>query len=1051
MLRLEHIKKEYKSDSFSVKALDDISLSFRQNEFVAILGPSGSGKTTLLNIIGGLDQYSDGDLIINGKTTKKFVDADWDSYRNHSVGFVFQSYNLIPHQSVLSNVELALTLSGVSRAKRREKAKKALERVGLADQISKKPNQLSGGQMQRVAIARALVNDPDILLADEPTGALDTVTSVQIMDLLKEVSDDRLVIMVTHNPELADQYANRIIRLQDGKITDDSNPFNTEHEEKRVEKTQKTTMSFFTALSLSLNNLLTKKARTFLTSFAGSIGIIGIALILSLSTGINAYINEVQEDSLTSYPLQLNAEEMDMSALITTMMSSAQESKNHTKDKVYTSSVMYDLVNSMNSSTINYNDLGTLKEYFEREDVNIEDYTRLIQYKYKVPLNIFAKVKDDKYQKSDIMEVFNSMTSSTASSSSMLSLSTSFSSFNIWDEILFDQNGNISPMITDQYELLAGTWPKDKSDVILVLDQNNEITDITLHSLGLLSTADILSNMLAARDGKEVKIDVKSYSYEDICNISFKIIPQTDLFNKTADGWENISKNDTAMEVKIKNGLDLKICGIIRPGEDAKISLSSSLYYTPALTDYLIEKTQNSEIAKAQLADEETDIISGLPFVAEEKTLTNEQKISELKALFASLNVNQKYDMYLKILSIPDEKAIDATVNQYMQAYPDRKALEDMIFNQYAASAGLDEESIRSFIDGYSDEELFDMVKKQIREMLIAQHKESAETKINELALTPSKDELEKIKAQYVSKLTDKNTKIMFLVSQYTAQTNIPAQSLMPYLMTLSDAEIDSRVDSVITQSAIEAYATMASPSKDKVAVAFDEYYKALTDEQILDLYDACSPEKASSSTYKDNLTLLGVTDKESPSQILLYSSTFADKDMVVEIIEGYNDLAEEGKKITYTDYVGLILSSVTTIINAITYVLIAFVSISLIVSTIMIGIITYISVLERTKEIGVLRSIGASKRDVSRVFNAETLIIGLISGALGVGLTMLLCIPINLIIRALSGIESLTAYLPLGGAIALVFVSLFFTCFAGLFPALMAAKKDPVIALRSE
>ncbi len=1051
MLHLEHIKKEYKSDSFSVKALDDISLSFRQNEFVAILGPSGSGKTTLLNIIGGLDHYSDGDLVINGKTTKQFVDADWDSYRNHSIGFVFQSYNLIPHQSVLANVELALTLSGVSRAERREKAKKALEKVGLGDQISKKPNQLSGGQMQRVAIARALVNDPDILLADEPTGALDTVTSVQIMDLLKEVSADRLVIMVTHNPELADQYANRIIRLQDGKITDDSNPFNTEHEEKRIEKTKKTTMSFFTALSLSLNNLLTKKARTFLTSFAGSIGIIGIALILSLSTGINAYINEVQEDSLTSYPLQLNAEEMDMGALITSMMSSAQESKNHAKDKVYTSSIMYDLVNSVNSSTVNYNDLGSLKTYFESEESKIKDYTRLIQYKYLVPINIYTKIDEDKYQKSDIMEVFDSMTSTTASSTSMMSLSTSFSSFNIWDELLFDENGNVSPMITDQYELLAGSWPKDKSDVILVLDKNNEITDITLHSLGLLSTSDILSNMLAARDGKEVEIEVKSYSYEDICNISFKIIPQTDLFNKTSDGWENISDNDSAMEVKIKNGLDLKICGIIRPGEDAKINLSSSLYYTPQLTDYLIEKTSEAEIVKEQLSNPETDVISALPFKAAEEIITDEQKVNELKALFATLNVNQKYDMYLKILSIPDEEAIENTVNQYMQAYPNRKALEDMIFNQYAESAGLDEESIRSFIDGYSDEELFDMVKKQIRQMLIAQHEEAAKAKINELALAPSKDELAKIKAQYLSKLTDKNTKVMFLVSNYSASTNIPAQNLMPYLMTLSDAEVDARVDAAITQSAIEVYSKMASPSKDKVALAFDEYYKSLTNEQILALYDECAPEKASSSTYKDNLTLLGVTDKDSPSQILLYSSTFADKDMVVETIENYNASCDEDKQISYTDYVGLILSSVTTIINAITYVLIAFVSISLIVSTIMIGIITYISVLERTKEIGVLRSIGASKRDVSRVFNAETLIIGLISGGLGVGLTVLLCIPINIIIRALSGIQSLTAYLPLQGAIVLILVSLFFTCIAGLAPARMAAKKDPVIALRSE
>ena len=1058
MLQLKHIKKSYISDSFSQNALDDVSLSFRQNEFVAILGPSGSGKTTLLNIVGGLDQYTDGDLIINGKSTKQFTDSDWDSYRNHSIGFVFQSYNLIPHQSVLANVELALTLSGVSRKERRRRAKEALIQVGLGDQISKKPNQMSGGQMQRVAIARALVNNPDILLADEPTGALDSATSVQIMDLLKEVSKDRLVIMVTHNPELADQYANRIIRLKDGKITDDTHPFDSREESALPEKAKKTSMSFLTALSLSLNNLMTKKARTFLTSFAGSIGIIGIALILALPSGIKAYINEVQEETLSSYPIQIEAEQMDMGSLITSMMGT-QDKSSHGTDAVYASSVMYDLANSMNNAQTKQNNLKKLKDFIEKENSPIKDYATTIQYSYDIPLNIYAKTAEDTYQKADIMEVFSSMTE--GSSANMESLSMGFASYNTWAEILPGAEGEpVSEVIRSQYELIEGKWPEDKTDIILVLDKNNEITDITLHALGLKTTDEIVSDMLAARRGETIDQSVKSYSYEEILNLSFKLIAATDYYTDSdGDGiWEDLSENESAMEVIINNGLDLNICGIIRPLPDAVTSMGASLYYTSALTDYLIERTAASEVAKAQLAPENQnrDIFTGLPFVLEnEQELTPEQQAEDLKNYFSQLSAVEKGEMYQKILAIPDAEILEDTVAKYMEQYPDRAALEEMIFTQYSEAAGIDEDSIRKFIADYSDEELRQMVETAIREMITAQYEKNAEEAISQIAAQPSAEELAALKAQITAQLTDRNAKTMYVVSQYTSFTAMPAESIMTYLFGLSDAELDAIVDDLATEAAKQLYtqygSTDAGTAIQKVADAFDAYIPTLTTEQLSALYDDCMPPKTSDATRNDNLKLLGFADKESPSSINIYAATFADKDEIGAIIADYNTQAAEEDQITYTDYVALIMSSVTTIIDAISYVLIAFVSISLVVSSIMIGIITYISVLERTKEIGILRSIGASKRDISRVFNAETLIVGFASGAIGILFTVILCLPVNLIIRQLSGIESLTAYLPLAGVIILMLLSMFFTLIAGLFPAMIAAKKDPVVALRTE
>ena len=1066
MLVLKNIKKSYLSGDNTVHALDDVSLTFRDNEFVSILGPSGSGKTTLLNIVGGLDQYTSGDLVINGKSTKKFKDNDWDTYRNHSIGFVFQSYNLIPHQSVLANVELALTLSGVSRKERRQKAKRALEKVGLGDQLHKRPNQMSGGQMQRVAIARALVNDPDILLADEPTGALDSVTSVQIMELLKEVSNDRLVIMVTHNPDLADQYSNRIVKLKDGKIVDDTNPCETKEEKDDNKKIKKPSMSLFTALSLSLNNLMTKKARTFLTSFAGSIGIIGIALILALSSGIKAYIDQVQEDTLTSYPVQIQAEQMDMSSMISTLMGVEEESKKHPKDKVYASSVMYDLANSMNNSTVIKNDLKGLKNYFQSDKSDIDKHVRAIQYFYDVPLNIYAKTSEGVYQKSDIMEVFSTMMGTDASQMSSTSImgqmSQSFMSYNTWAEFIPGLNGeNVSDIILDQYDLIAGSWPKDKSHIILVLDKNNEVTDITLHALGLVTTDKLIKDTVAAQKGEEVEQSETSYSYEDILGMKFKLICSPDYYkyNEEDKVWEDIRDNKDSMDVIISKGIDLEIAGIIRPKEDANVSMGgASLYYTHDLAKYIIDYTNNSEIVKAQKDDKNknNDIFTNLPFVAESDTiLTISQKATEMKDYFKSLTEAKKAEMYLTLLSVPDEETINKTVDQLMAQYPDRASLEKLIFDEYVEKAGLDEASIKSFIEGYSDDELKDMVKSSIKEMLIAQHKENAKKQIDNIVATPTEAELTPFKQQILAKLTDRNTKIMYIVGEYSKTTDIPAQQIMGYFMTKDDASVNATVDKLVTNTATELFKQYASSSSsnsiEKLAKAFDAYYVTLTDEKLVQGYEECMPPKSSSSTLKENFNKLGVLDADSPSSINIYVSTFNDKDVVKEIIEDYNSSVNEESKITYTDYAAIIMSSVTTIIDAITYVLIAFVSISLVVSSIMIGIITYISVLERTKEIGVLRSIGASKKDISRVFNAETFIIGFISGAIGIIFTVLLCYPANAIIRTLSGIPTLTAYLPFVGGVALMFVSIFFTLIAGLFPAKIAANKDPVEALRTE
>ena len=852
MLRLEKITKEYITGDSKVEALKGISLQFRKSEFVSILGQSGCGKTTLLNIIGGLDKYTTGDLVINGKSTKEFKDRDWDAYRNHSVGFVFQSYNLIPHQNILSNVELALTLSGVSKKERRKKAVEALKQVGLGDQLNKKPNQLSGGQMQRVAIARALVNDPEIILADEPTGALDTKTSVQIMEILKKISKDRLIIMVTHNPDLAEKYSSRIIKILDGKITDDSNPYSVEEEEKedRTSKANsKVSMNFLTALSLSLNNLMTKKGRTILTSFAGSIGIIGIALILSLSSGMQAYINRVEEDTLSSYPITVQEETIDMASMMTSLMGETEETE-HEEGKVYSKNIVNDMLSTI-STKIQSNNLEEFKKYLDDENSPIKDYINAVQYSYNLDLNIY-KEDDDKVVQVNPSQIFAKL--GMEGMSNMMLAET-----DVWQELLDNDE-----LLQSQYDVIAGKWPENYNEVVLIVDENNEIYDYTLYALGILDQDELEEKYQKILDGEEVEDeDVKSYTYDDLLNTKFKVLLNTDYYEKDGDIWIDNTENEDYIKEKLEDAEEISIAGIIRPKEGTvATAMSATIGYTKELKEYVINEVNNAEIVKEQKDNPDINIFTGIEFPED----------TDAKFDFSSLTEEQR--MYMASLS---------------------------------------------------EEELAN------------------------------------------------------LMQQYTENAN---------------------------------------------------------------------------ATYEGNLEKMGVVDLDSPSSISIYPKDFESKEQIATEIENYNqkqrDDGKEENVITYTDIVGTMMNSVSTIIDAISYILIAFVAISLVVSSIMIGIITYISVLERTKEIGILRSIGASKKDISRVFNAETFIIGLCAGLLGIGVTLLLNIPINMIIKAVTDISGI-AKLPTVGAIILVVISMVLTIIAGLIPARMASKKDPVEALRTE
>ncbi len=989
MLELKNITKTYIAGDMKTAALDGVSLSFGSNEFVAILGASGSGKTTMLNVIGGLDQYESGDLVINGISTKEYKDRDWDAYRNHSVGFVFQSYNLIPHQTVLSNVELALTLSGVSKGERRRRAKEVLSQVGLADQIHKKPSQMSGGQMQRVAIARALVNNPEIILADEPTGALDTETSVQIMELLREAAKDRLVIMVTHNPELAAAYATRIVRLQDGKILSDEpggekpgkiQPQKTAafSKEDAGHKGKKTSMSFFTALSLSLNNLMTKKGRTVLTSFAGSIGIIGIALILSLSNGIQLYIDQVQEDTLSGYPVTIQAESVDLEKMLTAFMDSNETEYND--NKVHASSQMQDMFNSL-ASIDTTNNLTDFKAYLDNSE-ELKEYITAIQYGYDLDLLIYGYDNDGDFITVNPSTVMRAMQSAMGFSYDEETLSASpysqytMQEMNVWSEIMPGKDGEIiNDLVKDQYELLEGSWPDNYDEVVLVISKSNELSDVYLYSLGLRDQSEIEEIMSAAVQGEETEVMEESWDYDQLLGLSFYAVLPSDYYaDSDMDGvWTDMRDNEDYMKITAENGIQLKVSGIIRPNEDATAtSISGAVGYTSELTRYIIDATNKSEIVTQQKEDPSTDVFTGLPFDdGSTEELETDEKAQVFTTYAASLSTEEKADLYKQIASQIPADTLEQTVNEYMAAYPDRASMEAAILENYKEASGADEETVRSYIDKMTDEELTALVQDSIAEMATAQYAEESEAA----------------------------------------------------LATLSAEQLAAQLDAMLAQ---------------------------MDAQQAAALYDSYMPPSVSEATYDENIAKLSAVDLDTPSTINIYASSFEAKDRIAEIIDDYNASAAEQDKITYTDYVAILMSSITTIINAISYVLIAFVSISLVVSSIMIGIITYISVLERTKEIGILRSIGASKQDVSRVFNAETLIVGLIAGLLGIGITVLLCIPASLIIEHFTDIPNV-AVLPWQAGIILVAISMILTLIAGLIPSRLAAKKDPVEALRSE
>ena len=975
MLELKNIVKDYEAGSTTVRALKGISISFRESEFVAILGQSGCGKTTLRNIIGGLDRYTSGDLIINGKSTKEFTDRDWDTYRNHSIGFVFQSYNLIPHQTVLSNVELALTLSGVSPAERRKRAIEVLEKVGLGDQLDKAPNQMSGGQMQRVAIARALVNDPDILLADEPTGALDSETSVQIMDLLKEISHDKLIIMVTHNPELAERYATRTVRLLDGAVIGDTAPCTEAAPPPKPEGAlTKPSMSFKTALGLSLNNLMTKKARTFLTAFAGSIGIIGIALILSLSNGIQHYIDDVQEDTLSSYPLTIQAEAVDLSTMVGAI-SGAHDSameRTHDLDKVYSNQIMYDLLNNLTSMDTEVNNLTAFKAYLESPNNGLDEYISTIQYGYDMGFAVYTKDEDGNIVKADVTELLEGVMSSMYGgdySSYFSSMDNFYSSFNVWQEMLSGKDGAlINDTVKSQYDMVYGHWPENYDEVVLVVDKNNEISDLTLYALGLKSQKDMAQVMMSSLNREQVDAEQESWSYEDLCGRTFKVILPSEHYeyDSAAGTYQDLTEKAGGLEYLYNSGdvgIPLKIVGIVRPNGDAvATSMQGAIGYTAALTDYAIDRAAQQDIIAQQLSNPDVDVFTGEAFPAQSDA-EHADKVSAAKQYVAGLSGDALTSVLIDTLATPSDAYLNEATDAAM-AQIDRDSIKQM-----AASAGsdMDAEQINEMIDSMDDTTLMNYASVKVRESIAAEYK--AQMKQLYAGMSPSE-----------------------LTSTFT-----------------------------------------------------------LLDNQYEYIYDTYMTSDTVSSSYDINLKKLGYVQKDSPSTINIYATAFADKDKIADAIENYNNSVSKEDQISYTDYVALLMSSITTIINAISYVLIAFVAISLVVSSIMIGIITYISVLERTKEIGILRSIGASKQDISRVFNAETLIEGFAAGVIGIGIALLLLIPINLIVHHLTGISNLNAILPWLGGVLLVLISMALTFIAGLIPSGLAAKKDPVVALRTE
>ena len=1216
MLQLVDISKSYKLTGQKVEALKNVSLSFGRSEFIAVLGPSGCGKTTLLNVIGGLDRYDSGDLIIEGRSTKKYRDRDWDTYRNHSCGFVFQSYNLIPHQTVFANVELSLTLAGIKSKERKRRVNEALDSVGLSDQKNKKPNQMSGGQMQRVAIARALVNNPEILLADEPTGALDSKTSEQIMQILSEISNNRLIIMVTHNPELAEKYATRIIRLMDGRVISDEpntpavcadatsgaeavsdseqnapceepvnakddaaekatpetsateadKPVFTEnkgiidtainrfrliseeygegekahsrllkeadsvaHVFENAEETaalteqpedagtkkvlleateaydvsagnvedgkavkasetpsdnslnnprmyskgrkKRTSMSFFTALSLSFNNLLTKKGRTFMTAFAGSIGIIGIALILAMSTGVNRFIDDVQKDTLSSYPISIEAEEVDLSSILAQMADNTAKKDPHEPGMIYSSSRAYDMFNAFFSATKKTNNLVQFKKWLDSEmakgpsesrdrkkDASLYDVVTAVRYGYNMSLKTFVKDENGEYRSTDLSGLYSDAGSDSGMYSVFSQSESGASSFSLWHELLPGKDGEIvAPMIKDQYDLLYGRWPEKLEDVVIAVDRNNEVNDLAFYTMGLMGEDELRKMIAAAMSRTVIENQTHFISFEDLSTAEIMMVLPADLYtDQDGDGVFQYAGDDRSLlSMIVRNGLKLNICGVIRKNPDATstgIPSSAVFCYTSLLTDYVIDKNAESPAAAALIASEgkNIDILTGKPFTIEDNELTEVEKAAKAKETVANMSDAEKAELYKKILTTPDEEYIKEQLDKIIVT-DNREEAEKMIAENY----GLDISFISDYLKSYTDEELFAMIREGAEATIRENFAKESETKIRTIVKTPTAEEHDLFK-KMIFAMNPGREKGTALILNYWSETGaMPAETGAAYLASLDDVSFSVFYDRILDNITDKLYAERAegdpAVAERKLAAALDEEIGSAGESKLAEYYVMISQSEISENSYDKNLETLGILDTEAPAYIRIYPATFEDKDTIAEKISGYNKGVEKDDQISYTDYVAALMSGITTIINAISYVLIAFVAVSLVVSSIMIGIITYISVLERTKEIGILRAVGASKNDVSRVFTAETLIIGFISGLIGIGASLILCYPINLIIHHYTNLGNINAVLPWQACVVLVIISMLLTLIAGLFPSRSAAHKDPVEALRTE
>ena len=1090
MLQIQNIRKQYKTGDLVQVALDGVSLTLRDNEFVAILGPSGSGKTTLLNVIGGLDRYDSGDLVINGISTKKYTDRDWDSYRNHTIGFVFQSYNLIPHQTVLANVELALTISGISRAERRRRAKAALESVGLGNQLHKRPNQMSGGQMQRVAIARALVNNPDILLADEPTGALDSDTSVQIMELLKEVARDRLVVMVTHNPELAEEYANRIVRVKDGRIIDDTNPFVPgEAMEAAHRNMGHSAMSIFTAFGLSFNNLLTKKARTLLTAFAGSIGIIGIALILALSTGFQAYIDKIQEDTLSNYPLSIQSDTADIASAFMSIGAQVMDSQNADEGVVKESQMITQVMGQMGS-----NDLRSFKKHLDLNYDQVKDTINYLDYSYGITPLIYAADTTERITQVNPASLFADLTGSAAMSAYMDS--------NMFYEMMDDRE-----LLNEQYEVLTGRWPEHYNEMVMVLGDPHMFTDYMAYTLGMRDPAELEGMIDQLMEGKEPTITTKpmSWTYDELMALDFRLVLPTDLyqFNEEYEVWEDLSEDKVHLRQTIASSEKLKIVGIVCPKSGGgAAALSQGIAYTPALIDHIIEEASKTRIVRDQIAHPKTDVFTGKEFGAD----TEEEG--------SGLNFQDMISIDEELLKEAFGGGVDAegamtTVQEHMSTISmsldaDTRPAQTALTETLTAMANA---MLTGYIAGNADPETgIAMLSPADSDRIAAEYlaTDEAQDLLKALAegqVVPADGFYAMYRPLLGGMLTMYSSAVIEMSKTEEPQEGITLPGLDGIVGTLPLPEFDfplepNMAEAPITQAMVEplsklypmipavsgGMAEMAiamvegnmqlsvmtevgqmtativetftqafnvDPEKMAAAFQFD-----LSEEELSRLMAAMTAGPREHS-YESNLRGLGYADLEDPSAISIYFVDFAGKEAFLEFLDRYNDDMEargkEDQVISYTDLTGIMMSSVKTIIDSVSYVLIAFVSVSLIVSSIMIGIITYISVMERTKEIGVLRAIGASKRNISQVFNAETFIIGLCSGLIGVGVTWLLIFPINEVIHNVAGNPDINAVLPLNAAMTLAALSVVLTIIGGLIPSRKAAQKDPVIALRSE